>query len=57
MFLILKMSLARCPHCGTRHVVKYDFTKRTWVFKEIGKTNVKVQRYICKRCKKPFKLI
>nr|WP_278834929.1 hypothetical protein [Methanobrevibacter smithii] len=51
------MSLARCPHCGTRHVVKYDFTKRTWVFKEIGKTNVKVQRYICKRCKKPFKLI
>ncbi len=20
-----KMSLARCPHCGTRHVVKYGF--------------------------------
>ena len=45
-----KMSLARCPHCGTRHVVKYGFTKRTLVFKEIGKTMVKVQRYICKRC-------
>ena len=40
------MSLARCQHCGTRHVVKYGFTKRTLVFKEIGKTNVKVQRYI-----------
>jgi transposase-like protein len=49
-----KMSLARCPHCGTRHVVKYGFTKRTLVFKEIGKTNVKVQRYICKRCDKTF---
>ena len=32
-----KMSLARCPHCGTCHVVKYGFTKRTLVFKEIGK--------------------
>ena len=49
-----KMSLARCPHCGTRHVVKYGFTKRTLVFKEIGKTIVKVQRYICKRCSKTF---
>ena len=49
-----KMSLARCPHCGTRHVVKYGFTKRTLVFKEIGKTKVKVQRYICKRCGKTF---
>ena len=49
-----KMSLARCPHCGTRHVVKYGFTDRTLVFKEIGKTMVKVQRYICKRCSKTF---
>ena len=49
-----KMSLARCPHCGTRHVVKYGFTKRTLVFKEIGKTKVKVQRYICKHCGKTF---
>ncbi len=49
-----RMSLARCPHCGTRHVVKYGFTKRTLVFKEIGKTMVKVQRYICKRCGKTF---
>lgn len=49
-----KMSLARCPHCGTRHVVKYGFTKRKLVFKEIDKTNVKVQRYICKRCGKTF---
>ncbi|WP_400227375.1 hypothetical protein [Methanobrevibacter smithii] len=49
-----KMSLARCPHCGTHHVVKYGFTKRTLVFKEIGKTKVKVQRYICKRCGKTF---
>ena len=32
-----KMSLARYPHCGTRHVVKYGFTKKTLVFKEIGK--------------------
>ena len=52
-----KMSLARCPHCGTRHVVKYGFTKRTLVFKEIGKIKVKVQRYICKRCGKTFQLI
>lgn len=26
----------------------------TLVFKEIGKTKVKVQRYICKRCSKTF---
>lgn len=32
-----KMSLARCPHCGTRHVVKYGFTKRTLIFKELVK--------------------
>ena len=49
-----KMSLARGPHCGTRHVVKYGFTKRTIIFKEIGKTKVKVQHYICKRCGKTF---
>ena len=49
-----KMSLARCPYCGAHHVVKYGFTKRTLVFKEIGKTTVKVQRYICKRCGKTF---
>ena len=49
-----KMSLDRCPHCGTHYVVKYGFTKRTLIFKEIGKTNVKVQRYICKRCGKTF---
>lgn len=49
-----KMSLDRCPHCETHHVVKYGFTKRTLVFKEIGKTKVKVQRYICKRCSKTF---
>lgn len=49
-----KMSLARCPHCGTRSVVKYGFTKITLIFKEIDKANVKVQRYICKRCNKTF---
>lgn len=37
-----KMSLPRCPHCGTRHIVKYGFTERNLVFKEIGKTKVKV---------------
>ncbi len=52
-----KMSLARCPHFGTRHVVKYGFTKRRLVFKEIGKTKVKVQRYIANVAVKPFKLI
>ena len=30
------------------------FTKKTLVFKEIGKTKVKVQHYICKRCGKTF---
>ena len=49
-----KMSLARCYHYGTHHVVKYGFTKRTIVFKEIGKTKVKVQHHICKRCGKTF---
>ena len=49
-----KMSLPRCPHCGTRHIMKYRFTKRTLIFKEIGKTKVKVQRYICKGCSKTF---
>ena len=42
------------PHCGTRNVVKYSFTKRTLVFEEIGKIKVKVQRYICKRYGKTF---
>ena len=37
-----KMSLPRCHHCGTRHVVKYGFTERNLVFKEIGKINIKV---------------
>lgn len=36
------MSLPRCPHCETRHIVKYGFTERNLVFKEIGKTKVKV---------------
>ena len=49
-----KLSVTRCPHCGTRHIVKYGFTNITLVFKEIGKTMVKVQRYICKRCDKTF---
>lgn len=49
------MSLVIYPHCETRHVVKYGFTKRKLVFKEIGKTNVEVHRYICKRCGKTFK--
>ena len=34
--------------------MKYRFTKRTLIFKEIGKTKVKVQRYICKGCSKTF---
>ncbi len=37
-----KMSLPRCHHCGTRNVVKYGFTERNLVFKEIGKINIKV---------------
>ena len=49
-----KMSSARCPFCNSRHVVKYGFTKRILVFKEIGRTEVKVQRYSCKRCGKTF---
>ena len=49
-----KMSLARCPFCNSRHTVKYCFTKRILVFKEIGKIEVKVQRYSCKRCGKTF---
>lgn len=48
------MSLPRYPHCRTRHIIKYGFTERNLVFKEIGKTNVNVQRYICKRCDKTF---
>ncbi|MCQ2976911.1 MAG: hypothetical protein MJ232_02745 [archaeon] len=49
-----KMSLARCPFCNTLHVVKYGFTKRILIFKEIGRTEVRVQRYSCKRCDKTF---
>ena len=49
-----KMSHARCPHCNSRHVVKYGFTDRILIFKEIGRTHVKVQRYVCKRCGKTF---
>lgn len=48
------MSHARCPHCNSRHVVKYGFTDRILIFKEIGRTHVKVQRYVCKRCGKTF---
>lgn len=49
-----KMRLARCPFCNTLHIVKYGFTKRILVFKEIGRTEVRVQRYKCKRCEKTF---
>ena len=49
-----KMSLARCHHCETCHVVKYGFTNITLVFKDIGKIMIKVQRYICKHCSKTF---
>ena len=35
-------------------MVKDGFTKITLVFKEIDKTMVKVQPYICKRCDKTF---
>ena len=49
-----KMRRARCPHCNRRNVVKYGFTDRILVFKEIGRTYVKVQRYICKNCGKTF---
>lgn len=48
------MSHARCHHCNSRHVVKYGFTDRILIFKEIGRTHVKVQRYVCKRCGKTF---
>ena len=48
------MSLARCPHCGTHHVVKYRFTNKIFVFEDMGKTMVKVQLYICKCCSKTF---
>ncbi len=34
--------------------MKYGFTKRILVFKEIGRTEVKVQHYSCKRCGKTF---
>ena len=51
------MSLARYPYCGTRYVVKYGFTDRILVFKEIGRTHIKVQRYNCNVVVKPFKLI
>ena len=52
-----KMSLARCPHCGTRHVVKYGFTKRTLVFKEIGKLKLKFSVIFINVVVKPFKQI
>ena len=51
------MSLARCPHCGTRHVVKYGFTKRTLVFKEIGKLKLKFSVIFVNVVVKPFKQI
>ena len=52
-----KMSLARCHHCGTHHVVKYGFTNRTLVFKEIGKSMVKVSVIFVNVVVKSFKLI
>lgn len=32
-----KLSVTRCLYCGTRPVVKYGFSNRTLIFKEIGK--------------------
>lgn len=29
-----KMSLTRCPHCGTRHEVKYGLQKEHWCLKK-----------------------
>ncbi|ALT69737.1 hypothetical protein sm9_1973 [Methanobrevibacter millerae] len=55
--LYFKMSLARCLHCGSYYVVKYGFTDRKLVFKEIIRTHIKVQCYNCNVVVKPFKLI
>lgn len=48
------LNIVRCPHCGIRNAVKYGFTNRTLVFKKTGRTDVKVQRYICRKCDKTF---
>lgn len=49
-----RMNFAKCPYCGSRHVVKYGFTDKTLIFKEISRTIVKFQRYSCKCCDKTF---
>lgn len=34
-FSYFKMNFARCPHCSSQNIVKYGFTNRKLVFKEI----------------------
>lgn len=48
------LNVVRCPHCSRKNVVKYGFTDRILVFKKIGRTKVKVQRYMCKECGQTF---
>ena len=48
------LHVVRCPYCGRKKVVKNGFTSRSLVFKKIGRTDVKVQRYKCKECGKSF---
>ena len=54
MFLILKGVWLDVHIVELVMLLNMVLQKKTLVFKEIGKTKVKVQRYICKRCGKTF---
>jgi hypothetical protein len=47
-----------CPHCGFDHVVGFGWMERTYctIITEKGFTdvNVRVRRYLCRRCKHTF---
>ena len=52
-----KMSLARCPHCGTRHVVKYGLQLENWYLKRYVKLRLKFSVIFVNVVVKPFKRI
>ena len=43
-----------CPHCGSKHNTKHEYTKRKLVVLEDGEVEIKILRYKCKNCKKTF---
>ena len=52
-----KMSLARYPHCGTRHVLNMVLQKEHWYLKKLVKQKLRFSVIFANVVIKPFKQI